>query len=335
MILKAAFPHLTVAVVADDITVRSLASFCQVVNLGALDWYWKLPLYRPDMLLVESAWRGKGNSWRYKIASYPGRSSGRESLRRLVSYARGLGIPTIFWNKEDGIYFDRFIDSARLFDYVFTVDAQCLSKYRAVLGSTTKVDWLGFAVDDSLHHFTGFNFKHHRAVFAGGCYGGEFPRRRYWQNLLFGSACRSGLGLTVVDRHSALPDPRFRFLPKDGMELLPAVAYDKTPQLYRDYLVSLNVNTIEDSPTMCSRRLLEILACGGIAVTNPSLSVEKAFKEFCYTPQDDAEAVELFARLRQGPSVMDLERARAGALFIKENHTWQHRLQQMVKAVGL
>lgn len=333
--MKAALSHLTVAVVADDITVRSLAGCCRVVNLGVLDWLWKLLMYRPDMLLVESAWRGKGNSWRYKIATYPGKSSGRESLRRLVSYARGLGIPTIFWNKEDGIYFDRFIDSARLFDYVFTVDALCLPKYRALLDPSSKVDWLGFAVDDGLHHFAGFNFKHYRAVFAGGYYGEEFPRRRYWQDLLFGSACRSGLSLTVVDRHSSSTDPRFRYLPRDGMELLPAVAYDKTAQLYRDYLVSLNVNTVEDSPTMCSRRLLEILACGGIAVTNPSLSVEQGFKEFCHMPQEVTEAEELFDRLRHGPSATDLERARAGALFIKENHTWQHRLQQMVSAVGL
>ena len=111
--------------------------------------------------------------------------------------------------------------------------------------------------------------------------------------------------------------------------------YPDTAKIYKDYLVSLNVNTVTDSPTMFSRRLIEILACGGISVTNPSLAVERLFKDYCYTVHSEEEMLELFNRLKYGPSPLDLERAEAGADYVANHHTWAHRLKQIAEIVGL
>ena len=83
----------------------------------------------------------------------------------------------------------------------------------------------------------------------------------------------------------------------------------KTANIYKSYFASINVNTIQDSPTMYSRRLIEIIACGGIAVTSPALSVKKHFKDFCHVVSCYEEAFELFSRLKYGPSKDDLEKA--------------------------
>src|SRR5699024_11143324 len=56
----------------------------------------------PDFLFVESAWNGNRGSWRYMVTS----SSGpKPPLRHLLRLCHKLGIPTVFWNKEDPPHF--------------------------------------------------------------------------------------------------------------------------------------------------------------------------------------------------------------------------------------
>jgi spore maturation protein CgeB len=153
--------------------------------------------------------------------------------------------------------------------------------------------------------------------------------------MVFQVACKSKLNLNVWDRNSDRKLSDYRYPDKACINVKPAVAYEKTGQIYKDHLISLNVNTIEDSETMYSRRLVEILACGGIAVTNATLAVEKYFKEYCYTVSTEAEAERLFERLKKGPSKEDLQRARAGAEYVAKEHTWTHRLEEIRRVVGL
>lgn len=290
----------------------------------------------PEILFVESAWQGRWNRWKFKIASYPDHPArNNDQLKKLVQKAKDRGIPTVFWNKEDSVHFDRFIDSAKLFDHVFTVDETCIPRYKAVMGEDASVHTMMFAVQPKLHSFTGFNFKYRRANFVGSYSHHIHDVRRQWQKMLFHSAMESGLGLTAFDRNSNRKSGNYRYPMLPGMEVKKAVSYPKTAQIYKDYLVSLNVNTITDSPTMYSRRLIEILACGGIAVTTPAKSVDAMFAEFCHIVHNEEEMLELFARLKYGPSDDDLERARAGAEYVAENHTWAHRLQQIANTIGL
>ncbi len=288
------------------------------------------------LLFVESAWNGWHSLWKYRIAAYPDHPErNNHRLVSLVRRAGKLGIPTVFWNKEDGVHFDRFIDSARWFDHVFTVDANCVPRYQAVMGARASVHVLPFAVNPAIHAFTGFHFRYHRASFIGSYSAHIHPRRRERQTTLFAAASESGLGLTVIDRNSGRGNSVYRYPALPGQDILPAVPYPETARVYKDYLVSLNVNTVEDSPTMYSRRLVEILACGGIAVTTPALSVDRLFKDYCHIVSSREEALELFARLRHGPSPRDLERARAGADYVARNHTWERRLKFIADVVGL
>ncbi len=330
------FLKLKVALVADDLTNSCLDYECQVRNVTSLNYKFLFRFWKPEFLLVESAWKGCGNNWKYKIAAYPDYPQRNNlKLARIVAYARDMGIPTVFWNKEDGAHFNRFIDSAKLFDHIFTVDENCIPRYRAVVGTDTTVNILMFPVQHTIHNFTGFNFKHHRANFAGSYGHHVHQRRRDWQDLMFNAACRTGLGLTAIDRNSARKSDNYRYPSLPELEVLAAVPHAQTPQIYKNYLVSLNVNTVEDSGSMYSRRLVEILACGGIAVTNPSPAVDRYFKDYCHVLHDADQAVDLFSRLKHGPSADDLARAEAGARYVLAEHTWAHRLQEIIRVVGL
>ena len=65
------FSSLKIALIADDLTRTALDHECQVRNVTPLNYRYVLNNWRPDFLLVESAWRGLRDAWRYKIADYP------------------------------------------------------------------------------------------------------------------------------------------------------------------------------------------------------------------------------------------------------------------------
>src|SRR5699024_11708816 len=84
-----------------------------------------------DLLLVESAWAGNHGAWQYQLT---GSQAPRKELVELVEFCQQQSVPTVFWNKEDPAHFDDFIDTAKLFEVVFTTDVTLLPKYREVLG---------------------------------------------------------------------------------------------------------------------------------------------------------------------------------------------------------
>lgn len=331
--IRSGLRTLKVALIADDFTRSCLAHECRIRDVTPFNAPLLLRLWRPDLLLVESAWLGRRNAWRYRIAAYPDHPERTNAaLARVVALARDLGIPAVFWNKEDGVHFDRFIDSARLFDTILTVDETAIPRYRAVLGPAVRLGTLMFGVQPAIHHFTGFAVKHRRANFVGSYSAHVHPRRRAWQDLLFHAAAR--IGVTAFDRNSDRRSAIYRYPALAHLEVRPSVPHAATAAIYRDYLVSLNVNTVEDSPTMFSRRLVEILACGGIAVTTPSLAVERLFRDYCLIAQDADSARAILDRLAAGPSPEDRERARAGAEHVLRHHTWRQRLEDLLAAIG-
>lgn len=325
-----------IALVSDAFTFECLKRVATVVPITDVNYKWNLWYKRPDILFVESAWKGYAEKWKYKIAAYPEHPRrNNDSLSKVVQYARKMGIPTVFWNKEDGVHFERFIDSARLFDYIFTVDEQVIPKYREVLAADVPVNTLMFPIEPTIHGFDGFHFQHTTANFVGSYSHHVHARRRAWQNILFGACGASGLGVVAFDRNSDRKSHDYRYPAIPGLSVKPAVPHIRTADIYKQYLVSLNVNTIEDSRTMFSRRLIEVLACGGIAVTTPSRAIEQHFKDFCHVVHSEEQGAELFRRLRLGPSSDDLERARAGAEYVASHHTWAHRLDMVREVIGL
>ena len=87
--LTGPFRHLKVALIADELTRSCLAFECQVRDLTPLNAHWVLKFWKPDLLLVESAWEGRGNAWKYKIAAYPDRPDGGRARRSVGQHTAG------------------------------------------------------------------------------------------------------------------------------------------------------------------------------------------------------------------------------------------------------
>ncbi|MFL6633822.1 MAG: FkbM family methyltransferase, partial [Massilia sp.] len=119
--------HLKVACIMDEFTFGSYRSECDLFQLTPANWQTELESFKPELLFIESAWRGKDELWGSKV----GHNS--QELQGIVAWCRQHGVPTVFWNKEDPVHFETFLSTAMLFDCVFTTDIDCIHRYKAAL----------------------------------------------------------------------------------------------------------------------------------------------------------------------------------------------------------
>lgn len=325
---------LKLALISDELTSQSLNMVGSVKLLESQLQYQFWRKRKPDFILVESAWRGHKDKWRYKIASYPDYPErSNVELRKLLEMADKYNIPAVFWNKEDCAHFNRFIDSASLFKYILTVDANCVERYRSILGNNVKVGVLPFAVQPTFHHPTSLPPRYNQSLFVGSYSQHIHNVRQQWQDMAFTVA--APYGLTVVDRNSDRKSDVYRYPNLPNITIKPAVPYDQTGKLFRQYSHCLNVNTVTDSPSMFSRRLIEIMACGRLAVTNPSLSVSTRFKDMCEVINSKEEADELFVQLSKGYTKQQIEMMRYASDHVLENYNYDKWLQRIVDFIEL
>lgn len=323
-----------IALVSDELTNLGLKQdSCATIIKKNLHYHlWRRN--KPDFILVESAWCGHEDKWRYKIANYPGYPErSNVELRKLLELADRHNIPAVFWNKEDGAHFNRFIDSASLFKYVLTVDSNCVERYQAILGSSVKVGVLPFAVQPKFHHPNDLPPRYSESLFVGSYSHHIHNARQQWQDMAFTAA--SPYGLTVVDRNSDRKSDVYRYPDLPNMTIKSAVPYDQTGELFRQYSHCLNVNTVVDSPSMFSRRLIEIMACGRLAVTNPSLSVSTRFEGMCEVIESKEQADELFAQLSKGYTKQQVEMMRYASDHVLQNYNYDQWIKRIVEFIEL
>ncbi|WP_434648250.1 CgeB family protein [Achromobacter piechaudii] len=333
------FGRLKVALVTDYFTSDCLSAECRVRNVTPRNYREIIDEWKPDLLFVESAFHGIDGSWRYELAKQSKlmRLRPPKMIFEVVAAAKARGVPTVFWNKDDGAFFDAFIDVAKAFDFIFTTDKECIEGYRRQVPDHVPVHTLVMPYQPAYHQFTGFDFQRKEACFTGSYYRRILNERRRFLDMVFEACEAAALPLNVFDRNHDRMSRHFEFrFPRNAqLRMHSKVVHRATAAVYKSHVISLNVNSVTASETMCSRRLLEILACGGIAVTNRSRSVDKYFSEYCHVVTSQDEVTELFSRLRHGPSGADLERAEAGAAYVRQHHTWAHRLQEVCTVVGL
>ncbi len=177
-------------------------------------------------MLVDSAWHGNGDAWLYRVANFA-KPPGNE-LGEVVRWARKYGIPTVFWNKEDPPNFDRFIDRAADFDFIFTTDENCIERYRKRVGADTRVAALPFAAQPRIHNPLLDEPRVSTTNFAGTYYADDFEPRRHAMDMLLRVAARHGLD--IFDRMynvTGKEKQRFEF-PKDLQPYIRgSLAYDE------------------------------------------------------------------------------------------------------------
>ena len=324
-----------VALISDELTSLALDDSSVITfKIRNKNWFQLFKVFKPDFILVESVWRGYKEAWRYKIANYPDYPErSNVQLRELLELADKHKVPAVFWNKEDGAHFNRFIDSASLFKYVLTVDSNCVDRYQAILGDKVKVGVLPFAVQPKFHYPAISPPRYRKSLFIGSYSKHIHNARQQWQDRIFSAA--SPYGLDIIDRNSDRNPDVYRYPDLPNTTVSPNVPYNKTGDIYRQYSHCINVNTVTDSPSMFSRRLIEIIACGRLAVSNPSVSINTRFEGMCEVVESREQADELFAQLSKGYTKQQEEMMRYASAHVLENYNYEQWLQHIVDFIEL
>lgn len=319
---------LRLGVVADDFTMQALRYEADCLALRSDDGAEALRRERPDVLFVESAYRGPEQTWRRRIARF---GEPHDDLVGLVGTARDLDIPTVFWNKEDPVNSDWFTASMGLFDHLFTVDAGLIDHYRQRFGHD-RVHVLPFAAQPAIHgppddpsDRTG------PVLFAGTWFATKHPQRRAQMEMLLDPARPHGLH--ILDRHAG-DDPRFAWPQRFREHIVGSLPYPLAVEATRRYRIVVNVNTVTDSPTMCARRVFELAACATPVVSGPSQAINDLVPaDAIRVVHDPTEAAAAYDELL-GDQAVAAQMGAAARQWVLDGHTWKHRLDSLLAAVG-
>lgn len=324
------------AVILDDFSALAFGAEWTCIALSPRSWLEELSENPVDLLFVESAWNGNKGQWSGKIVGPE--HSVPSPLAQLTSWCHEQGIPTVFWNKEDPPHYEDFLPAAKLFNFVFTSDANRLEAYVKDLGHD-RVDVLAFAAQPVIHNPVRPKFGwHDRDVAFGGMYFAEkYPERRQQLDLLLAAAESAsevmGPGLEIFSRQRG-GEPKYQFPPPYADRVVGSLDYPEMLTAYKAYKTFLNVNSVVDSPTMCSRRIFEIIASGSNVVTTPSAAIGSHFgPDEIFTVATEAEAEQLLRALHRNPELGERQLHR-GQRRIWREHTYRARSNQILAAVA-
>ncbi len=328
---------LRVGVVADDFTRLAMRYEWQQVDLRPSTWEAELECGL-DLLFVESAWHGVDEAWRYMLT---GTKAPSECLRNLVAACQATGIPTVFWNKEDPVHFEDFLDTAKLFDWVFTTEEAKVADYRRELGHD-RVAVLPFAAQQSIHNPIrppGFRTDELSGVaFAGTYFQHKYPERRDQLDLLLGGTQRAvakdGANIDIYSRFAGT-DPNYEFPAEYQQYVQGELNYRQMLMVNRGYRVLVNVNSVPTSQSMCGRRVFEISACGTPVLTCPTPAISSAFPGGSIPEAaNEDEAYEWVRSLLRSEQLRD-RLTHLSQRQIWQEHTYTHRVNKLLSLMGM
>ncbi len=314
---------LKVACVADGFTALAYSFECRMVQLRSDDWQEKVESFQPHLLFVESAWDGKGESWKWKVSILS------PEIVELVHWCKVRGIPTIFWNKEDPRHFETFIRTAALFDHVFTTDLDKVPDYRERL-DTDQVHLLPFAAQTAIHNPIELFERKDSFCFAGSYYTQQLDRNTTFSK--FVEALSSMGELEIYDRYMSTKDERMIFPRTYDRYIRGTLPPAEIERAYKSYIYGVNMNTVKTSRSMFARRVYELMASNTVVLSNFSLGQVNLLGQLTVCTDDIGQLKAQIAHLQADREFRDKYRL-AALREVMVRHTYRHRLQYLAALV--
>jgi len=322
--LPADLKTLKVACILDTFSMECLKPECELLPLTPTHWQEELESFKPHFVLVESAWDGNGGAWNRKVAPVS------PELLQMLEWCHEQGITTAFWNKEDPVHFETFIDVAKHFDAIFTTEVSCIPLYKQRLGHS-QVFLLPFACQPRVHNPLELAPRKSGFCFAGSYYA-RFPERQ--QDLGLFTSTLSGMGRVVIyDRNSHPGNPDYSF----PAEYQPFIAGTLSPQdihiAYKGYTFGINMNSIKQSMSMFARRVFELMASNTLVVSNYSHGLKVLFGDLVVATDGAEELQKQVSELLASEHKRQCIREAALRKVLSE-HTYAMRLKTVVEALS-
>ncbi|WP_434986151.1 glycosyltransferase [Vreelandella zhaodongensis] len=324
--------QLTLGLIGDTFTTDTLASAVKVVPLSPDNWREQLKEQPIDALFVESAWKGNDWQWFRQVGHYSDHEFA--ALDALLTHCRRMGIPSLFWNKEDPVHFDRFRATAAKCDHVFTTDSRRIIPYLATPSALTQTaSSAPFYASPKIHNLLPSKREWQpTAAYGGTYYGKRYPERTEYMDKIMSAA--APLGLTLYDRQHDDPASPYKYPGGLGSYVAGSLSYEEMIQAYKAHPVQINVNSVLDSPTMFSRRVVETAACGSPMLSGPALGMNRYLEGAGHVVRTESYAAQALENLMHYPAYR-WRVALQGARAVMRAHTTELRLTQMLRTAGM
>lgn len=308
-----------IACVLDAFTHEAYRYESQLMQLTPDQGLAEMQSFQPELLFVESAWRGKDDRWNHKVAQ------NSTELRGIVQWCRDHKVPTVFWNKEDPVHFETFLGTAKQFDLVFTTDIDCIHRYKSALGHE-RVYLLPFACQPAMHNPIELYERKDAFCFAGAYYTRYNERARDLEQ--FTQGLSSVRPLEIYDRNFGKKDANYQFPSEYRRYIAGTLSATQMNQAYKGYRYAINLNSIKQSQSMFARRAFELLASNTLTVSNFSRGLRLLLGSLVVCTDSSQEALRRLdipnehAKLRL-----------AGLRKVMFEHTYAHRLSYVLSKV--
>ncbi|MCQ2000379.1 glycosyltransferase [Arthrobacter zhaoxinii] len=312
----------------DEFTASAFEVSCNLLRPNATGWESEVGEFKPDLLLVESAWNGNDGEWHKKIDRVS------PELVALINWCKAEHVPTIFWNKEDPVHYNGFVSTASLFDFVFTTDLGSVPRYKQALGHN-RVYVMPFFCEPALHNPLNADRKPGFS-FAGAYYKRYEERSKNFDALI--SGVRAHGPVTIFDRNFGENKPEFRFPDEYEDFIAGGLKYSEIDKSYKGFEFGINLNSVKQSQSMFARRVFDLVLSNTHVVSNYSLGLRLLFGDLVVS-SDDAGQIESQVRSLLGEG--DSASTNSFAAYVRflalrkvlAEHTTQDRLAYIASRI--
>ena len=286
--------EIKVAFISDQFTYDSFKYEFKIIELSPDNWLNKFEEEKPDLFFCESTWHGYFNGengvWAGKIEKINEEGENRKILFEILNYCKTNNIPTIFWNKEDPVYYNRegrfFTDTASKFDYIFTSAEEVVDEYKKDY-NRDNVHTLMFAGQPMIFNpINNSNERESNVIFAGSYYKDHEERAKV-MDLIFDKIIEQDIELKIYDRTYYQDIPHIGYPEKYKKYTLPPIDYKDTSEIYKKSKWAININTITQSDTMFARRVFELALSNTNIISNYSKGMKNIFKNNLFIIEED------------------------------------------------
>lgn len=285
-----------------------------------------------DFFFMESCWNANQGTWLYAQTSPNFSHINAQRFLDVLSILKRKSIPIVFWNKEDPMHYDTFLNIAKESDFIFTTDTNKVNSYKKDTYNSN-VYGLPFAAETSSCNPVGRNSMCLGDIcFAGTYYAHDHGDRRDQMDVVLSTL--EGRNGVIYDRASGSDSDRYKFPEKYNNYLKPSIPFNEMMDTYKKFNIFLNVNTITNSPSMMSRRVYEILASGTPIISTTSKAIFEQLPGLVLTVKNKEEA-NLAAEKLLSDEIFWYKKSHLGYRYIHAYCTYLDRAESIAKELGL
>jgi len=277
-----------IAVICDDLTWNSLQGIFDVTYISANINLNEFIPKNFDMLLCDTVWNGIDNSWKFEFSKF----KKNNKLDKIINSFKKQNIPVVLYNKEDPTHFETFKNVYFLFDTIITSEDNLINDYKAKFPEKNIVS-SPFNINPINHNILNndnIKINDQDICFLGGFYN-KFKERSSEQVNIFKNLLSKKKNIVIFDRNFYTNRKSEQILkhhsyrnkyncPSDFyLYILPPIPPSMVNLFYKKYKYHINLNTVQQSNTMCSRRAIELIGCNKKLITNYNRCLYSLFEK--------------------------------------------------------